>query len=118
MKILTALLIVVFLIGCVTKPLDSCRKNRKDFSKKEELAVWQKAKPTDNPNLRIDICESEIHHDQYGKKSEYGWEIDHIKPISKCGGNEINNLQPLYWKTNKNKSDKWPVSPKDYCSKQ
>jgi len=42
-------------------------------------------------------------------------EIDHIKPVAKGGGDELENLQPLYWKTNRAKSDSWPVTSRDYC---
>ena len=62
------------------------------------------------------FAEKEIHFDKYGDtKSEYGWEIDHIKPLAKGGGNEMENLQPLHWKVNKKKGKRWPVSLKDYC---
>ena len=92
------------------------RVNGKNFSKKEEQAVWEKAQPTYDPNVRFDICGKEIRFNKYGKtKSKYGWEIDHIKPVAKGGGDEINNLQPLQWKTNRRKGDNWPVNPRDYC---
>ena len=92
------------------------KRNGKNFSKKEELAVWNKACLTDDFNVRLDICGLEIHFDKYGDTSSgYGWEIDHIKPVSKGGGDEFDNLQPLYWKTNRQKGDKWPISPTDYC---
>ena len=43
------------------------------------------------------------------------WEIDHIKSVAKGDGDELDNLQPLYWKTNRQKGDTWPISPTDYC---
>ena len=92
------------------------RVSGKNFSKEEEQAVWKKAQSTDDPNVCFDICGQEIHFNKYGDtKSDYGWEIDHIKPIAKGGGDELDNLQPLYWKTNRLKGDNWPVNPKDYC---
>jgi len=95
------------------------KKNGKDFSKAEEAAVWSKACWTEHPNVRFDICGNEIHFNQYGnKKSRYGWEVDHIKPVAKGGEDNMENLQPLYWRTNKSKDDKWPIKPKDYCKKK
>ena len=66
-------------------------------------------------NLNIKFFK-QIHFNKYGDiKPDYGWEIDHIKPVAKGGGDEFDNLQPLYWKTNRHKGDSWPVNPKDYC---
>jgi len=68
------------------------RRDGKDFSKEEERAVWEKAQLTDDPNARLDICGREIHFDKYGDTgSDYGWEIDHIKPVSKGGRDEIDS---------------------------
>ena len=36
--------------------------------------------------------------DKYGDtSSDYGWEIDHIKPVARGGTDNLNNLQALYW---------------------
>ena len=44
----------------------------------------------------------------------YGeWEIDHIKPVSKGGGDELSNLQALQWQNNRKKGDDYPAS--NYC---
>ena len=37
-----------------------------------------------------------------------GWEIDHIKPVARGGSDDLSNLQPLYWETNRNKGDQYP----------
>ncbi len=42
----------------------------------------------------------------YGKEGDFGWEIDHIKPVSKGGTDNIENLQPLQWKNNRKKANK------------
>ena len=89
--------------------------NGKNFSKKEEQDVWEKAPTTDDPNVRLDICGQEIHFNKYGDtKADYGWKIDHIKPVAKGGEDEISNLQPLYWKTNRSKGDSRGAKPEDY----
>jgi len=46
---------------------------------------------------------------KYGDTSSgHGWEIDHVYPASKGGGDELNNLQPLQWSNNRSKSDHYP----------
>lgn len=88
------------------------RQNNSDFSKEEIDAVWKKGRiilGTD-PNLkRNDICGTVILKSAYGNiKSSMGWEIDHIKPVSKGGSDDLSNLQPLYWDTNRKKADIYP----------
>ena len=122
MKIIIYVLFVFVLNGCTSLSLctKSYKKRSVDFPKEIELAVWEKATPTKDPNIRLDVCNTKIHLNQYGNiKSQYGWEIDHIKPKAKCGRDKIKNLQPLHWKTNRSKSNKWVkfkgIKPKDYC---
>lgn len=64
---------------------------------------------------RKDTCGAWIHFDKYGDTTEngYGWEVDHKKPVSKGGGDEIDNLQPLQWQNNRAKGDDYPAF--DYC---
>jgi HNH endonuclease len=72
-------------------------------------AVWQKATPDPKYlTFRLDTCGAAIQRTAYGTTGDYGWEIDRIKPVSKGGSDELNNLQPLHWANNRHKSDDYP----------
>jgi hypothetical protein len=74
-------------------------------------AVWNKGRVIDGYDPRIwrrDCCGRAIKLDQYGQTTEYGWEIDHIRPVAKQGTDDLSNLQPLYWETNRTKGDTYP----------
>lgn len=79
------------------------------FTENTIREVWKKAKidMENDPNVwRKDQCSAWINFKDYGKRdSKYGWEIDHIKPVSRGGGDELSNLRPLHWKNNLKTSD-------------
>jgi 5-methylcytosine-specific restriction endonuclease McrA len=52
---------------------------------------------------RIDKYGNHISKLNFGKQEKYGWEIDHIKPVSRGGTDDIDNLQPLHWENNRKK---------------
>ncbi|MEW5953437.1 MAG: HNH endonuclease signature motif containing protein [Bacillota bacterium] len=76
------------------------------------LAVWDKAAIVPGYNhgeLRKDRCDAWIRFGDYGNvNSNFGWEIDHDKPVAKGGTDDLNNLQPLHWLNNRGKGDNWP----------
>lgn len=68
--------------------------------------VWQRATPVANndPNIwRKDYAGAWIRRDHYGKESKYGWEIDHLRPVSLGGTDVLDNLYPLHWQNNRKK---------------
>lgn len=85
---------------------------KNDFTKSDILAVWRKATvingvPADA--MRQDYAGAWIRFADYGnRKSQYGWEIDHLKPLSLNGEDTLNNYLPLQWQNNVRKGDDYP----------
>ena len=74
-------------------------------------AVWQKGTPEPNyPSFRKDVCGASMKRDKHGKQEQWGWEIDHIKPLAPDGTDNLSNLRPLHWENNRAKGDSYPDS--------
>jgi 5-methylcytosine-specific restriction endonuclease McrA len=87
----------------------STKRSGSVFDEATIEAVWRKGTP--EPGLysfRKDVCGASMSRSRYGQTVEWGWEIDHIVPVSKGGTDDLSNLQPLFWENNRHKSDDYP----------
>jgi 5-methylcytosine-specific restriction endonuclease McrA len=82
---------------------------RKQFSEAQKQAAWAKAQIVVGhaPSItRKDTCDAWIKWAEYGNTaSQYGWEVDHIYPVSRGGTDHPDNLQALQWQNNRAKGD-------------
>jgi hypothetical protein len=69
--------------------------------------VWNKAAPSnEHPPLRVDALGALIWKEGYGNtNSRFGWEIGRRRPLSKGGGDELENHEPLQWENNRRNKD-------------
>lgn len=82
-----------------------------DFSEKQIQAVWEKGKVADkfdSKKYRKDMAGAWMVRDQYGKKGDFGWTIDHVYPEALGGDDNLVNLRPMQWQNNQSKSDDYP----------
>ena len=78
------------------------------FSDAVKRAVFNKGRVVpgwDASRYRADACGYLIDWHEYGNTTRRGWEIDHIMPVAKGGTDDLINLQPLQWYTNRHKAD-------------
>lgn len=82
------------------------------FSQTEIDMVWRKAKTiqsVDPNSMRQDYAGAWIRYSDYGNRnSQYGWEIDHIKPLALGGSDDLDNFLPLQWNNYIRKGDDYP----------
>lgn len=88
----------------------STRSNGYGFDENTIEAVWRKGEiEPQYSGFRKDKCGASMQRDKYGKTEQWGWEIDHIKPVALGGTDDLSNLQPLEWENNRKKSDNYPT---------
>ena len=82
------------------------------YSYEDLSQIWAKGIPVathDQNYSRMDEAGNWIVWNEYGKRTQFGWEVDHIIPVSRGGTNAFSNLQPLHWRANRAKADKWTI---------
>lgn len=83
-----------------------------DFDEKTINNVWKKATVVNLEQANVwrkDYAGAWIKKSEYGNcDSQYGWEIDHQKPVSKGGTDNESNLKPLQWENNRSKGNDYP----------
>jgi hypothetical protein len=87
------------------------QRDGRSFTPADIQAVWEKGRTIrgKDPELyRRDACGAIIYRASHGKRTPMGWEIDHIRPVSKNGTDDLYNLQPLQWENNRHKGDNYP----------
>ena len=75
------------------------------------MHVWDKATKVPGYNADIwrkDFAGAWIRKDSYGMHSKYGWEVDHLCPLSRGGSNDLDNLMPLHWQNDMTKGGDYP----------
>lgn len=80
-------------------------------TEQQKINAWQKAKPVEGysaSQIRVDDYGSVILWSEYGKQTEYGWEIDHELPQNGFPGLStlFTNQRALHWRNNRSKGDK------------
>lgn len=85
---------------------------QRNYSESDKRAVWNKAKiipNMDSTMWRKDSVDALIRWDNFGDTSDYGWEIDHKKPLAKGSSNNLENLEALQWRNNRIKGEDYPI---------
>jgi hypothetical protein len=75
-----------------------------NLSEQQIQTVWEQAEAVRSANptkWRKDACGAWICRDQFGNRnSEFGWEINCIRPVDNGGTEVLSDLRPLQWINN------------------
>lgn len=80
------------------------------YTANELSKIWHKGRSAPPPYddtlvWRADARGTLIKWSEYGKLTKHGWNVDHIVPSSKGGGDGIDNLRPMHWQNNAARQD-------------
>ncbi|WP_027121523.1 HNH endonuclease domain-containing protein [Mycoplasma leonicaptivi] len=75
-----------------------------DINKQNAQKLWKER--YGNKKVIRDYTRYEIHFDQYGTETEFGWDVDHIIPLSRNGSGRKTNLVICHHLTNNEKENK------------
>lgn len=94
------------------------RRDGSSFTQEELRIIFNKgqiASGMDPTQWRYDACGALMNFYSYGDTTPkgFGWEVDHIYPVSRGGQTVLANLQPLQWQNNRSKGDSVGVP---YCA--
>ncbi len=70
--------------------------------------IWDKGTPIQGYDAGIwrrDAYGTAMKWPEYGQQTQNGWNVDHILPESKGGGEDLSNLRPLQWENNAKRQD-------------
>ena len=82
-----------------------------NFTEQQIDEVWEKGRTIpgmDRDVYRKDAAGAIIKKTDRRVNSQYGWEIDHLKPLSLGGTEDSSNYLPLQWQNNVRKGDDYP----------
>lgn len=83
------------------------RKKSMELNQETAMRLWNKF--YGNETRVVDFANREIDKGAYNdRKSKYGWNVDHILPVSHGGKTNDSNLICCHIKTNDEKADKFP----------
>lgn len=73
------------------------------YTREKLQKIWEKGAPIPGYGSgvwRRDVCGAPMKWDEYGQQTQHGWNVDHIVPAARGGGDELSNLRPLQWENN------------------